>query len=176
MSTDTAPAPTVAPTTSPPDPLAETQRQMEDAIRAANEAKARFDALSSAKPAPAPEPAPQAPPAPTLPPELAEELTAFKAARQREREDAALRYAREQGLSLALPREELVKLVPIIDPNTDEGRAAFEAWRNARPQVFAPRGRTVEQVRAEQTPRIEALKAKKTNLINPDWIVRRHQR
>lgn len=151
------------------DPSDEARRRYDDAIAAAEEAKRRYDELSARAaqpPAPAPTPAPA-----VIPPELMSELELLKTSRKRESEDRAIAYAKSQGLKpelAELPRDELVKILPIVDPSSEEGRAAFEAWRNARSRSFSPKGPTVEQTRAAYEPRIDALRNKKTRLINPD--------
>lgn len=170
MSTETEPqAPPPAQTTDPTDDVTS---RYNAAIAAAEEAKRRYDELAAkATAAPAPALATTPPPTATLPPEVLSEIEAFKAARRREAEATAIAYAKAQGLKpeiAELPREELLKVIPIVDPNTEEGRTTFEAWRNARPKAFEARGPTLAQTRAAYEPRIAALKAKNTSLINPE--------
>ncbi len=166
MSTETDPqAPPPAQTTDPND---EARKHYEDAARAAEEARRRYEELAAKAAAPAPAPPP--PPA-AIPDSLLSEIEEIKKQRARAAETRAIDYAKQQGLKpelAELPREELVKLIPIVDPETEEGRTAFEAWRTQRPRAFEVRGPTLAQTQAAFAPRIEALKAKNTRLINPE--------
>lgn len=163
MSTETEPQ--ALPPTQTTDPNDEARKHYEDAARAAEEAKRRYEELAAKAAAPA------TPATAAIPDSLLSEIEEIKRQRTRAAETRAIDYAKQQGLKpelAELPREELVKLIPIVDPETEEGRTAFEAWRTQRPRAFEVRGPTLAQTQAAFAPRIEALKAKNTRLINPE--------
>jgi hypothetical protein len=172
---------TTTPASAPDLALADAQRRADEAIAAAEEAKRRYEDLSAKATTLAATPAPQAPAPDTG---LATELAALKArlatldtieARaKRDLEEERVRHVRQMGLNVPLSDDELLRLVPDADPRVPEGRAKIEEWRNSRPVgFFAPKGPSAEAVRAQQQPRIDALKAKNTRLINPDVAYQR---
>lgn len=161
-------------TPSPPPEVAEAERRAQEAIAAAEEAKRRYEALAAAQQTTAATPTPQ------QSPELLAELERVKARlasldtiEARARADlleARASHIRGMGLALQLRDEDLLKLAPDADPRTPEGRAAIESWRQSNPGLFRPRGPSPEQVEAVVKPRLDALRDRKTRLINPEVV------
>ena len=177
MSTDTTP------TAPAGDPNAEVLRLAETAIAAADEAKKRFEDLSAKAVLAALVPPP---PTDTGDSALRAELDAMKARlmaldtiEERSKKDgldARVAHVRAMGLAITLSDADVLKLSPEADPKTPEGRAAIEAWRGNNAGLFRSRGPSPEAVQAAQQPRIDALRAKGTRLINPEAAFNRRAR
>lgn len=68
--------------------------------------------------------------------ELRKEREATQSYRQREIQRSRLKALRDMGASPSIPDEDLLKLAPDVDPDTADGRAKLDAWRDARPGMF----------------------------------------
>lgn len=176
MSTDTTPE------VSAPAVPTEAEQRYREAIAQAEEAKRRYEE-AAAKAAQQAAATPQAKPDDALSAEVAAlkqrlaALDTIEARAKRDLDEERARYVRGMGLAVPLSDDELLRLMPEADPRTSEGRAKIEEWRNARPTgFFAPKGPSPEAVRAQQQPRLDALKAKNTRLINPDVVYQRRAR
>ena len=105
------------------------------------------DAVKAAQPA-LPDPVAPAPAEPdseiaTLRAELAAELERTKAAREaveaisaRTSERNRLAYLRQMGATDSLSDAHLMTLAPQVDPDTSDGAAALQAWRDANGALF----------------------------------------
>lgn len=177
MSTDTTP------TAPSGDPNAEVLRLAETAIAAADEAKRRFEDLSAkAVLAAAATPPPTATGDSALRAEidvLKSRMASLDTIEERSKKDgldARVAHVRAMGLAITLSDADVLKLSPEVDPKTPEGRAAIEAWRANNGGLFRSRGPSPEAVQAAQQPRIDALRARKTRLINPEAAFSRRVR
>ena len=105
--------------------------------------------LAEAVTAAAPEPAPPAPAAAAggdldaLRAELAAELERTKSAREaveaistRTADRNRIAYLRKMGASDTLSDEHLMTLAPHVDPDTSEGAAALQSWRDQNAALF----------------------------------------
>lgn len=144
----TAPEPVPdAPKTTPPASEAPAVKTAPAAPVAAQSAPLQMslaEAVSNAQPTPAPEP----PPAGSdeiaaLKAELAAELERTRAAREaveaisdRTSERNRLAYLRKMGAMSALSDEHLMALAPQVDPDTSDGAAALQAWRDSNAALF----------------------------------------
>lgn len=177
MSTETTGGDT--PATPPPS---EAERRYHEAMAAAEEAKRRYEE-AAAKAAQQQATAPTSKPDDATLAEIAAlkqrlaSLDTIEARAKRDLEEERARHIRAMGLAIPLTDEELLRLAPDADPRTPEGRAKIEEWRTSRPPgFFKPKGPSAEAVLAQQQPRIDALRAKNTRLINPDVVYQRRAR
>lgn len=87
----------------------------------------------------------------------APELDEFKRYVARERQSARVSAVRRMGLDVALSDEQLLAIVPDVDPREPDGLAKLEAWRTANTRMFRASGPTPESV-------IEAVKVTTVDL------------
>ncbi len=130
-----APAHQLAPPTPSAAQSAPVQMTLAESVRAAQ---------PEVKPAPAPAEAPEPDPeVAALKAELAAELERTKAAREaveaisdRTSERNRLSYLRKMGALSALSDEHLMALAPQVDPETSDGAAALQSWRDSNAALF----------------------------------------
>ena len=165
--TDTAPPPSppvmlepLPVQASPPSPPAPAQQTADQPGR-----------LGAPSTAPAPEPPKQKPEPDKHLAAMREELEQAKRVRaelqeMRDRSLAATRlaYLRRAGATAALTDENLMALAPVVDVETDEGKAAIEAWRQANAGLFAAPQLSGKQRTASM---VEGLKSSKNGVFGP---------
>ena len=83
----------------------------------------------------------------------------------RERNDRRLATIRTMGLDVKLSDEQVLLLIPDVDPREADGLTKFEAWRKANDVLFKSPGQTPQSIVAAAAPRLDAL-AKKSELFS----------
>ena len=101
--------------------------------------------------------------------EMRAELEAARKVREelqgmRDRTLAASRlaYLRRAGATAALTDENLMALAPVVDVQTEEGKAAIEEWRNQNAGLFASPQLSGKQTTASL---VEGLKSSKNGVF-----------
>ena len=144
-----APAPVAAPDAAVLKAAEEVFAQSRAAVAASEQSRRELEAKVAALEAKLSAPAAPAAPAP--------EIDELKAYITRERQTERLSAVRRMGLDVALSDEQLLAIVPDVDPRDPAGLSKLEAWRNANARMFRASGPTPESV-------IEAVKTQTADL------------
>ena len=83
---------------------------------------------------------------------------------EREASKARLSYLRRTGAVEALSDDNLMALAPVVDVETDEGRAEIEKWRAANAGLFITAQLSGKQ---ETASMVEGLKSSKNGVFGP---------
>lgn len=119
----------------------------------------------AAKPAPAP-----APPAPAPAPVADPFIEELRQQRTEDRNDRRVSHVRQLGYTGPLDNEDLLKLIPDVDPRTPAGVAAFEAWRTKNVKQFTAPGVTSAETMEALKPKLGELQ-KKSGLFSTDALI-----
>jgi len=75
----------------------------------------------------------------------------------RERNDRIVSHVRRTGLNVPLTDEQILALVPNVDPREPDGVAKIEAWRTANAGMFRQQGQTQQSVVDALKPQLEEI-------------------
>lgn len=90
--------------------------------------------------------------------------------RTEDRNDRRISHVRQLGYTGPLDNEDLLKLVPDVDPRTPAGVAAFEAWRAKNVKQFTSPGVTSAETMEALKPKLGELQ-KKSGLFSTDALI-----
>lgn len=87
-------------------------------------------------------------------PEGLDEVKRFMA---RERNDRRIETVKRLGLNVPLSDEQILALVPDVDPREPDGIAKLDAWRSANATLFRQQGQTQQSVVDALKPQLEEI-------------------
>lgn len=177
MTETTTPSPTqVVTNITPPAPAGEPPEVI--ALRAAEEARAKFEAALAATQAKAAEKQRETESETERLKREVEELRARASAiesitktHERDQNEARLAALRRMGLIEGLSDANALALAPKVDPRDPAGLVALEQWRQGNASLFRSQGPTQAQVLEKLTPAIDKLP--KSALFSTDKLLGR---
>jgi hypothetical protein len=176
MTETTTPLPATVVTTATPPAQVEPPEVI--ALRAAEEARVKFEAALAATQAKAAEKQRETETETDRLKREVEELKARAAAietiaktHERDVSDARLAALRRMGLSDSLSDANALALAPRVDPRDAAGLVALEQWRQSNSGLFRSQGPTQAQVLEKLTPAIDRLP--KSALFSTDKLIGR---
>lgn len=163
MPEETIPPPTAAPDAAVLKAAEEAVARSREAVAASEQSRRELEAKYAALEAKL-----AAPPAPPAPAPEVDELKRYIA---RERASAKIQAARQMGAVDLLSDEQLLALMPDVDPREPDGRAKLEQWRAANARMFRAPGPTPESVVEAVKVQAGDLSKKGGQLFNFDRLV-----
>lgn len=112
----------------------------------------------------------EAKPAP-LPPVAPEGLDEVKRFMTRERNDRRVEVVKRMGLNVPLTDEQILALIPDVDPREPDGVAKLDEWRKAHAGMFKQQGQTQQSYVEALKPQLEEL-SKKSGLFDAGKLTR----
>jgi hypothetical protein len=98
-------------------------------------------------------------------------LEEFRLQQVENRNERRIAHVKQIGFVGALDDEQLLKLIPDVDPRQPAGRAAFETWRAANGRLFSSPGQTLESVVAAMKPAVDQAAVKSGGMFKTSDVI-----